>query len=113
MAGSCPEVMLITSRETRRWVIPKGWPMPGQAPAEAAMIEAFEEAGLEGELARRAKLGSYAYLKRQPAATSLAIKVDVFAMAVARQLADWPEFGQRETRWFVPADAAGMVAELA
>ena len=53
------EVMLITSRETRRWVIPKGWPMKGRTPGQAAMVEAFEEAGLEGDIAGKAKLGSY------------------------------------------------------
>ena len=109
-AGSA-EVMLITSRETRRWVIPKGWPMKGRTPGQAAMVEAFEEAGLEGDIAGKAKLGSYVYLKRQPDGESAEIKVDVFGMLVRRQLETWPEQAERDTRWFTAADAAMLVAE--
>jgi 8-oxo-dGTP pyrophosphatase MutT (NUDIX family) len=47
------EIMLLTSRETRRWVIPKGWPMMGKKPAQAAAQEAYEDAGLIGEIVRK------------------------------------------------------------
>ncbi|HWL48129.1 MAG TPA: NUDIX domain-containing protein, partial [Sphingomonadaceae bacterium] len=57
-------VMLITSRETRRWVVPKGNPIRGLAPHEAAAHEAFEEAGLHG-IACPTALGSYQYRKRR------------------------------------------------
>ena len=105
------EIMLITSRETRRWVIPKGWPMKGHTPGHAAMVEAFEEAGVEGEISGKHKLGSYFYLKRQLDGASKEIKVDVFAMLVHGQLAAWPEQGERRTEWFAAADAAVLVAE--
>ena len=58
------EVMLLTSRETRRWVIPKGWPMKGKKPAQAAAQEAYEEAGLVGEIAGKRPIGTYHYSKR-------------------------------------------------
>ena len=57
------EVLLVTSRETRRWVIPKGWPMDGLADYNAARREAFEEAGVEGHM-RREPLGTFFYEKR-------------------------------------------------
>src|SRR3954453_11310273 len=56
-------VMLITSRETRRWVIPKGWPMRGLKPHRAAEREAYEEAGLKGHIGK-ASVGVYEYAKR-------------------------------------------------
>jgi 8-oxo-dGTP pyrophosphatase MutT (NUDIX family) len=105
------EIMLITSRETRRWVIPKGWPMKGRTPGQAAMVEAYEEAGLEGEIVRAAKLGSYSYLKVQPDGENREVKVHVFPMLVRRQLETWPEFAERETRWFAVVDAASLVTE--
>ena len=68
--GSC-EVMLITSRDTGRWIVPKGWPMRGKPDDEAAAQEAFEEAGVEGEISRDpvgsfvAKINSYTDPGRQ------------------------------------------------
>ena len=105
------EILLITSRETRRWVIPKGWPMKGRTAAEVAMIEAFEEAGIEGEILGSKPIGTYRYLKLQLAGRRLPVRVDVFPMLVTAQLEDWPEKGQRAAAWFSPFDAAGMVAE--
>jgi 8-oxo-dGTP pyrophosphatase MutT (NUDIX family) len=110
--GQC-RVMLVTSRETRRWVIPKGWAEKGMAPHALAAKEAYEEAGLEGEVDPQ-PLGRYRYakLRRGKKATKVVpCEVVVFPLAVARQLADWPEKGQRETRWFTPAEAALLVQE--
>ncbi len=56
------EFMLITSRGTGRWIIPKGWPMKGRKPPKAAAREAFEEAGLRGEIGGKA-VGSFTYEK--------------------------------------------------
>jgi 8-oxo-dGTP pyrophosphatase MutT (NUDIX family) len=58
------EVMLLTSRETHRWVIPKGWPMKKRKPAEAASQEAYEEAGLVGRIVGKRPVGSFHYAKR-------------------------------------------------
>jgi 8-oxo-dGTP pyrophosphatase MutT (NUDIX family) len=57
-------VLLLTSRKTKRWVIPKGWPMKGLKPHEAAAQEAFEEAGLSGKIGKK-RIGRYTYFKRR------------------------------------------------
>jgi 8-oxo-dGTP pyrophosphatase MutT (NUDIX family) len=108
-----PEVMLITSRETRRWVLPKGWPMRGCTAAEAAQIEAFEEAGLTGDMIGRRPVGTYRYQKTRPAGEPVELRVDVYLMLVRAQLDDWPEKDERDTRWFTATEAAGLVAEKA
>jgi 8-oxo-dGTP pyrophosphatase MutT (NUDIX family) len=108
-----PLVMLVTSRETRRWVIPKGWAEKGIEPHVQAAKEAFEEAGLEGEIGRE-PIGSYRYAKvfrGKKATKTVPCEVLVFPLAVTRQLKAWPEQGQRETRWFPPEEAAMLVEE--
>jgi len=74
-AGSRPQFMLITSRETRRWVIPKGNPSSGMVAHTAAAIEAEEEAGVQG-LVCPTPLGTYRYRKRQKNGASLMFDVD-------------------------------------
>jgi 8-oxo-dGTP pyrophosphatase MutT (NUDIX family) len=103
-------VMLITSRETGRWVIPKGWPKKGLAPHALAAREAFEEAGLRGEIGHE-PIGRYDYAKRLRDGRTVSCEVEVFPLSVAGQDEDWPEKGQRATRWFTPAEAATMVEE--
>jgi 8-oxo-dGTP pyrophosphatase MutT (NUDIX family) len=103
------EVMLITSRESRRWVIPKGWPMPGLTPSEAAAQEAYEEAGLSGRVDPE-PLGVYRYEKGLKE-RGLRTRVEVHAMEVYAQAPTWPEYKQRETRWFPAAVAAARVDE--
>jgi 8-oxo-dGTP pyrophosphatase MutT (NUDIX family) len=105
-----PQVMLVTSRETRRWIIPKGWPMKGLTPARAAEREAYEEAGLVGHLIGDKPIGSYRYEKRSTGGGQRC-DVWVFLLRVDYQLDDWPEKAQRETRWFRPLEAAGLVTE--
>ena len=104
------QILLITSRQTRRWIIPKGWPMNDLKPNEAAVTEAAEEAGLVGEVADR-PIGSYRYLKRLKDEQSMAIQVIVFPFRVTGQVLDFKEQGQREFRWFGYQEAAGLVAE--
>lgn len=103
-------VLLITSRETRRWVIPKGWPIKGLKAPEVAAREAFEEAGLLGE-ARKKKVGVYHYAKRLRSGRLQPVKVAVYAMAVSGEAHDWPEKGQRDRRWTTPAEASAQVDE--
>jgi 8-oxo-dGTP pyrophosphatase MutT (NUDIX family) len=110
LAEGSLEVLLATSRETKRWVIPKGWPMKGKAPHKAAEREAFEEAGLKGKIQQRA-IGSYRYEKKLKNGVFVECEVEVFPMKVSEQRRRWPEFEQRETRWFAPADAAASVQE--
>lgn len=105
-------VLLITSRETRRWIIPKGWPMKNRTPAEAAAQEAYEEAGVTG-VARSKPIGRYVYGKRLRDGAVQAVTVLVFALeAMVEQLA-FPEQDQREKLWTTPADAADRVDEPA
>lgn len=104
------EVMLITSRETRRWVIPKGNPIAGLAPHEAAAQEAYEEAGVRG-IASPEAIGEYAYVKRHRMRADRDLIVTVFPLAFTEQLVDWPERGQRDTRWFPLEQAAALVDE--
>lgn len=103
-------VLLITSRDTRRWVIPKGWAEKGVAPHEQAAREAFEEAGLRGEIAAK-PIGRYRYLKRLHGGGTVPCRVDVFPLAVDHRLDDWPEKGQREAAWLTLGEAATMVDE--
>lgn len=103
-------VALVTSRETRRWIIPKGWPEKGLQPHELAAKEAFEEAGLVGEVARE-PIGSFRYEKRLNGRRSVPVDVDVFPLVVEQQAERWPERKQREVRWCTPAEAALLVEE--
>ena len=106
--GEAVEVLLITSRGTGRWVIPKGWPMKHRTPAEAAAIEAYEEAGLRGRVAGR--VGAYSYRKPELAGDRV-LEVVAFLMVVEQELPEWPERGERERVWFSAGEAAALVAE--
>ena len=105
-----PMVMLVTSRGTGRWVLPKGWPKKHLTGSETAALEAFEEAGLVGDVAPDA-VGLYHYPKRMPGGGTIRCDVDVFPMKVAELLEDWPERGQRQRKWFTLTEAARLVAE--
>ena len=104
------EVLLLTSRGTGRWVIPKGWPMRNRTPAGTARREAFEEAGVKGELWSKKPIGSFRYMKRDENFTG-EILVRVFVLAVEQQKKDWPEKDQRRVRWFSLRQAAALVKE--
>ena len=104
------EILLITSRETQRWVIPKGWPMDGLSEAEAAAQEAYEEAGIKGAMATPSA-GFYTYAKRVRGGGKTRCRVDVFAMEVTEILDLWPEAHQRRRQWFTPQEAAAHVNE--
>jgi 8-oxo-dGTP pyrophosphatase MutT (NUDIX family) len=104
------QILLITSRETRRWLIPKGWPMPGRQPWEAAAQEALEEAGVEGNVGR-AMAGTYEYEKRMAGGVLVPCLVEVYPLEVTRQRKQWREKEQREQRWFSVADAIEAVQE--
>ncbi|HZF75013.1 MAG TPA: NUDIX hydrolase [Acetobacteraceae bacterium] len=103
-------VVMVTSRETRRWVLPKGWVDDGLTPHRAAAREALEEAGLEGEIERR-PVGSYSYGKRLADGTVRECTVSVHLFHVSRMRDRWPEHDQRERRLFAPEEAAELVAE--
>jgi 8-oxo-dGTP pyrophosphatase MutT (NUDIX family) len=103
-------VLLVTSRETQRWVLPKGWTEKRLSPHALAAKEAFEEAGVLGEVERR-PIGRYRYLKRGPRNQVTPCSVRVFPLRVQRLLDDWPERRERQRRWFSAAEAAMAVEE--
>ena len=111
-ATGAVEVLLVTSRTTQRWVIPKGWPMKGTKPAKAAAREAYEEAGVRGKIASK-PLGTYLYQKRADDHKSPAAfcRVAVFALQVKRQVDKWPEREQRQTCWLTAAEAAARIED--
>jgi 8-oxo-dGTP pyrophosphatase MutT (NUDIX family) len=104
------EVMLVTSRETRRWIIPKGWPIAGVKPHNLAALEAMEEAGLVGKIGEQ-PIGSFHYDKKRGDGSIVNCTVDTFALEVEQQMPAWPEQDQRQTKWFQPEDAAAQVQE--
>ena len=104
------EVLLVTSRDTGRWVLPKGWPANGLSPADSARREAWEEAGVEGAVGPDA-LGFYAYDKVMAPDPSLPCVVGVFPLRVERLLARFPERKERRRKWFAAEKAARKVME--
>lgn len=103
-------MLLVTSRQTRRWVLPKGNLIRGLSPHASAAHEALEEAGVQGAVCP-SPIGQYRYRKRRGNGASLMVDVDVFPIAVTQELSAWEEDGQRDRRWFSPRDAADAVAE--
>jgi 8-oxo-dGTP pyrophosphatase MutT (NUDIX family) len=101
---------VVTSRETRRWIIPKGWPQKGKTPHRSAAREAFEEAGVVGTVGRR-PIRSFAYRKRVKSGHVVACEVQVFPLKVKRQRKRWPERRQREVKWLSAKEAANTVRE--
>lgn len=104
------EILLITSRESRRWVIPKGWPMKDKEPGPCAAQEAFEEAGVVGE-PRRKSLGIYHYDKRLRSGRLQHVRVMVFPLEVREERDIWPEMAERDRNWTTAAEAAELVEE--
>ncbi|MEJ2459790.1 MAG: DUF47 family protein [Novosphingobium sp.] len=104
------QILLITSRETRRWIVPKGGLMKGLPPHAAAAVEAEEEAGVLGA-ACPTPLGSYRYRKKRNSGAFVWADVDVFPFSVTGELDTWDEQHQRERRWFSLAEAAEAVDE--
>lgn len=106
--GKC-EVLLITSRNTGRWVIPKGWPMHRMTPAEAAAQEAWEEAGVTGKVSDRA-VGVFSYVKPFDK-EKLPCLAMIFPLKVKTVHAEWPEHKQRKRKWFPIKKAANKLNE--
>lgn len=104
------EVLLITSRGTGRWVLPKGWPEGNERLFETAEREALEEAGVTGSVSP-AEAGRYLYGKKSQSGLERRCEVHVFPLEVGAIEDDWPERGQRERRWTPVAEAATLVSE--
>ena len=104
------EVLLITSRDTGRWVVPKGWPISGLNAGETAAREAWEEAGVEGSV-HSGPLGSFTYTKGRAGKSSVLCAVEVFALRVEAIKDRFPERKERQRKWFAAAKAARKVVE--
>ncbi|MEJ1933950.1 NUDIX hydrolase [Nostoc sp. NIES-2111] len=103
------EVLLVSSRETKRWIVPKGWPMPGRKNHKAAAIEAWEEAGVRGKVNKKS-IGTYESWKRL-SGHFVIVTVEVYALEVTAVLDAWKEKGQRSRMWAPPSAAAKLVDE--
>lgn len=101
-------LLLITSRTRGRWIVPKGWPVGDRAPYLAAALEAFEEAGVIGEI-RPQPLAGYDCLKQRGDGSLRPCHVTLFSLRVRGTLTNWPERGQRQRRWVSLEEAADMV----
>src|SRR5262249_10181601 len=99
-------VMLVTSLDTGRWLIPKGHVDPGLTPAAAAAKEAYEEAGIKGEFVSETPLGFYTYFKRLKSGTANPATVEVYLIQVSKQCRKWPEMNRGKFAWFSAAEAA-------
>ncbi|MGQ3212704.1 MAG: NUDIX hydrolase [Shinella sp.] len=104
------EVLLITSRDTGRWVIPKGWPMDGKSASAAAAREAWEEAGVKGKIGEE-PIGSYHYMKGLPEGLKVDCLVRVFPLAVDDICKNFPEKDERRAEWVDCTEAAARVQE--
>ena len=104
------EVLLITSLNSKRWIVPKGWPETDLSAAENAAREAFEEAGVIGKISPQ-PIGTYHYLKEKKDGGGVPCSVAVFVLAVSKQLDDWPEKNARELAWVPVEHAVTQVAE--
>jgi len=102
--GERLEILLVTTRRTGRWIVPKGWPIDGCSPRECAAREAMEEAGVLGVIAAE-PIGDFPYRKQRKSGAAVRCRVDVYPLQVEHQLRDWPEKSVRETRWCSVEDA--------
>jgi len=103
------EILLVTSRDTGRWIIPKGWPSKRLKDSKAAAREARQEAGVKGKILRKA-IGSYRYIKQELDNGAL-VEVRVFLLKVSKHCNRWPEKRERRRAWFDIEDAASRVSD--
>lgn len=109
-AGDRTQVLLVTSRTTKRWITPKGWPVSNQTPLQSAEQEAWEEAGVVGK-GHDQCLGIYSYLKEMDEGEDLPCVVMVYPVRVKSLARSYPERNERKRKWFTPKKAATRVLE--
>lgn len=105
------EVLLITSRDTGRWIIPKGWPIKGKTSSQAAAIEAYEEAGVRGKIGKK-PVGRYTYLKSLENGDVVPCVVELYSLEVTKIDEDFKEKGQRQSAWVATDEAPRRVREV-
>ena len=104
------QILLVTSRQSGRWIVPKGWPMDGKTPGECALAEAWEEAGVKGKITGRS-LGLFSYHKDVDKVREMPCVAMVYPVKVKSTSKKYPESGQRKRKWFSPKKAASKVSE--
>ncbi len=105
------EILVVTTRQSRRWIIPKGWPIKGLKPPKSAAREAFEEAGIRGKVGSKS-VGVFAYDKLIDGdGIWVRCEVRVFPLLVKRQSQVWPEAEQRRVQWVEPSRAVALIKE--
>lgn len=105
------KVLLITSRDTGRWIVPKGWPVPGKDGAQSALQEAWEEAGVSAADIEEDPMGTFDYPKWLKDGSPAPIEAQVYLTRVRDMKKSYPEVDQRERAWFTPERAAELVEE--
>jgi 8-oxo-dGTP pyrophosphatase MutT (NUDIX family) len=105
------KILLITSRDTRRWIVPKGWPMKGKDDHEAALIEAWEEAGVSKADIEEEPMGYFEYAKGLSSGATVPVEAQVYMTRVRDLKQSYPEVDQRTREWFSPDEAAELVDE--
>lgn len=108
--GGALQVLLVTSRDTGRWIVPKGWLIGERTPADSALVEAWEEAGVQGR-ASGSPVGQFVYSKVLDGGIALPVRVDLYPVEVQRLKRRFPEAGQRDRRWFTRAEATARLAD--
>ncbi|MGY6536594.1 MAG: NUDIX hydrolase [Pararhodobacter sp.] len=104
------EVLMVTSLSSKRWILPKGWPMKGRTLAGAALQEAWEEAGVVGTV-DDVPVGFYIYEKHRRGGFTLSCRVEVFRIQVSALMREWPERHKRQRKWMPVEQAARLVDE--
>jgi 8-oxo-dGTP pyrophosphatase MutT (NUDIX family) len=105
------EILLVTTRQSKRWIIPKGWPIKGLRPAKSAAREAFEEAGVRGRVGAKS-IGLFAHNKSLDGnGIQVNCEVRVFPLLVKRQSETWPEIEQRVVQWVAPDKALTLIKD--
>jgi 8-oxo-dGTP pyrophosphatase MutT (NUDIX family) len=105
------EILVVTTRQSRRWIVPKGWPVKRLTPSKSAAREAFEEAGVRGKIGARS-IGNFRYKKATDDTGAEAdCEVKVFPLLVRRQSGTWPESAQRVVQWVDPEKAISLIRE--
>lgn len=105
------EVLMITSRGTGRWILPKGWPIDGKNGPDSALQEAWEEAGVRKAHISERPIGEYNYMKRHDNGTDEPVTTLIFAAEVEELEDTYPEAAERNRQWMAPKEAATLVHE--
>ncbi|MEI4194273.1 NUDIX hydrolase [Roseovarius sp. E0-M6] len=105
------EVLMITSRDTGRWIVPKGWPIEGMAAYEAALQEAWEEAGVQPPKSAPVHIGHYHYDKQLDGGYSAPVRVELYQVDAPELSDSYPEADERARLWLSPEQAASRVDE--